>query len=261
MPQPFPGLVMGLKPQRIAIVTGATSGIGEATVRRFVAEGYAVVGNGRTGEKLVALEKDLWPLFRGVTGDASKVEVIEELFTSAEAAFGSADIVVANAGRGLGGSVAAGDTGRLRELFELNIMGALELMRAAAKRMVPRQETGFPASAQDIVVIGSVVGRNVSPFSALYGASKFAVHSLAEALRREIGPKGVRVTLVEPGFVLSGFQDGAGYSQEMVDGIKSRLGPLLIGSDIADAIQYVVSRPPHVHVGDLVIRPTRQDYP
>jgi NADP-dependent 3-hydroxy acid dehydrogenase YdfG len=106
-----------------------------------------------------------------------------------------------------------------------------------------------------------VVGRNVSPFSALYGASKFAVHSLVEALRREIGPKGVRVSLIEPGFVLSGFQDGAGYSREMVDGLKQRLGPMLTGAEIADAIQFVVSRPPHVHVGDIVVRPTRQDYP
>jgi NADP-dependent 3-hydroxy acid dehydrogenase YdfG len=250
---------MSVKPSRIAIVTGATSGIGEATVRRFAAEGIAVVGNGRTAEKLVALEKDLWPLFRGVTGDASKPEVVDELFASAEAAFGPADIVVANAGRGLGGSVAEGDTSRLRELFELNVMGALELMRAAAARMVA--QGGFPDKAQDIVVIGSVVGRHISPFSALYGASKFAVHSLAEALRREIGPKGVRVTLVEPGFVLSGFQNGAGYSKEMVDGIRQRLGPLLDGADIADAIAFAVSRPPHVHVGDIVIRPTRQDYP
>lgn len=250
-----------MKPSRIAIVTGATSGIGEATVRRFAAEGYAVVGNGRTNEKLVALEKDLWPLFRGVAGDASKPEVVDELFASSEAAFGPADIVVANAGRGLGGSVASGDTARLRELFELNVMGALTLMRAAASRMVPRQEKDFPASAQDIVVIGSVVGRHVSPFSALYGASKFAVHSLAEALRREIGPKGVRVSLIEPGFVLSGFQDGAGYSTEMVDGLKQRLGPMLTGVDIADAIHFIVSRPAHVHIGDIVIRPTRQDYP
>jgi len=252
---------MTAKYSRIAIVTGATSGIGEALVRRFAAEGIAVVGNGRTKAKLVSLEEDLWPLFRGVAGDAAKPEVIEELFVSAEAAFGEADIVVANAGRGLGGSVATGDDTRLSELFELNVMGALGLMRAAATRMVPRQEKAFPTSAADIVVLGSVVGRHISPFSALYGATKYAVHSLAEALRREIGPKGVRVTLVEPGFVLSGFQDGAGYSKEMVDGLRTKLGPLLVGADIADAIHYAISRPAHVHVGDIVIRPTRQDYP
>jgi NADP-dependent 3-hydroxy acid dehydrogenase YdfG len=252
---------MATKYSRIAIVTGATSGIGEATVRRFAAEGIAVVGNGRTGAKLVSLEEDLWPLFRGVAGDAAKPEVIEELFASAEAAFGPADIVVANAGRGLGGSVATGDHSRLGEVFELNVLGALGLMQAAATRMVPRQEKNFPNSAADIVVIGSVVGRHISPFSALYGATKHAVHSLAEALRREIGPKGVRVTLVEPGFVKSGFQDGAGYSKEMVDGLIDRLGPMLTGTEIADAIHYVISRAPHVHVGDIVIRPTRQDYP
>lgn len=252
---------MTAKFSRVAIVTGATSGIGEAVVRRFAAEGIAVVGNGRTVEKLKALEKDLGPMFRGVAGDAGKQEVVDELFAAAEADFGPADIVVANAGRGLGGSVTAGDTTRLAALFELNVLGALALMRAAASRMVPRQEQDYPKNAQDIVVIGSVVGRNISPFSALYGSTKHAIHSLTEALRREIGPKGVRVTLVEPGFVLSGFQDGAGYSQEMVDGFTTRLGPLLIGEDIADAIQYIVTRPPHVHVGDIVIRPTRQDYP
>ncbi len=252
---------MAAKYSRIAIVTGATSGIGEATARRFVAEGIAVVGNGRSADKLASLEKELGPQFRGVAGDASKPEVIEKLFASAEAAFGPADLVVVNAGRGLGGSVATGDTTRLAEIFELNVMGALALMRAAASRMVPRQEKTYPAKAEDIVVLGSVVGRNVSPFSGLYGSTKFAVHSLAEALRREIGPKGVRVTLVEPGFVLSGFQDAAGYSKEMVDGLKTRMGPLLDGAAIADAIHYVVSRPAHIHVGDIAIRPTRQDYP
>lgn len=78
--------------------------------------------------------------------------------------------------------------------------------------MMDAQQNNFPQSAADIVIVGSVVGRHISPFSAVYGASKFAVHALAEGLRRELGPKGVRVSLVEPGFVLSGFQASAGYS-------------------------------------------------
>jgi len=252
---------MTAKYSRIAIVTGATSGIGEAAARRFVAEGMAVIGNGRSADKLAEMAKELGPTFRGVAGDASQPEVVEGLFAAAEAAFGPADLVVVNAGRGLGGSVTGGETETLGEIFDLNVLGALTLMRAAASRMVPRQETVYPAKAEDIVVLGSVVGRNISPFSALYGATKHAVHSLTEALRREIGPKGVRVTLVEPGFVLSGFQDGAGYTTEFVEGLKHRMGPLLVGADIADAIHYIVSRPPHVHVGDIVIRPTRQEYP
>lgn len=247
---------------RIAIVTGATSGIGEATARKFCAAGYGVVGNGRTGDKLSALEKEIGPAFCGVAGDAAEDAVLEKLFASAQDRFGrQADIVVVNAGRGLGGSVTDADLPRFADILRLNVNGALALMKDAAQRMVDAQQNTYPDSAADIVVIGSVVGRHISPFSAVYGATKAAVHSLAEALRREVGPKGVRVTLVEPGFVLSGFQAGAGYSDEMVAGVKEKFGPLLAGDDVANAIYYVVSQPPHVHLSDIMIRPTRQDYP
>lgn len=127
--------------------------------------------------------------------------------------------------------------------------------------MVDIQENAYPQSAADIVIIGSVVGRHISPFSAVYGASKFAVHSLAESLRREVGPKGGRVSLVEPGAGLSGFQAAAGYTDEMVNSFHEKFGPLLIGDDIANAIHHIVTQPPHVHISDLVVRPTRQDYP
>ncbi|MEJ1958055.1 MAG: SDR family NAD(P)-dependent oxidoreductase [Nitrosomonadales bacterium] len=105
------------------------------------------------------------------------------------------------------------------------------------------------------------MGRHISPFSAIYGASKFAVHALAEGLRREVGPKGIRVSLVEPGIVVSGFQDAAGYGEDLVRRFNENFGPLLHGADIANAIHYIVSQPPHVHISDIVIRPTRQDYP
>ena len=124
-----------------------------------------------------------------------------------------------------------------------------------------KQQGAFPSSAADIVVIGSVVGRHISPFSAVYGASKFAVHALTEALRREVGPQGVRVTLVEPAVVLTGFQEGAGYSEELVQGFQDRFGPLPEADDVADLIQHIVSLPPHIHLSDIVVRPTRQDYP
>jgi NADP-dependent 3-hydroxy acid dehydrogenase YdfG len=247
---------------RVAIITGATSGIGEATAKKFIASGYAVVGNGRNAEILRSLETELGEAFCGVAGDASETSVIDSLFAAASDRFGRpADIVVANAGRGLGGSVKDADLSRFEEILKLNVTGLLALLQKAARQMVTVQETGFPKQAADIVVIGSVVGRHISPFSAVYGSTKFAVHSLAEGLRREVGPKGVRVSLVEPGIVISGFQDGAGYSGGMVDTFKERFGPLLYGEDIADAINYLVSLPPHVHVSDIMVRPTRQDYP
>lgn len=247
---------------RIAIITGATSGIGEATARRFVASGYAVVGNGRNAKKLRALEQELGEAFIGMAGDAADSSVVERLFVVAAENFGkAADIVVANAGRGLGGSVKDADLSQFEDMLKLNVTGVLALLQNAARKMVIEQQSNFPQRAADIVIIGSVVGRHISPFSAIYGATKFAVHSLAEALRREVGPKGIRVSLVEPGIVVSGFQDAAGYSGDLVHTFEDKFGPLLHGEDVANAIHYIVSQPPHVHISDIMVRPTRQDYP
>jgi NADP-dependent 3-hydroxy acid dehydrogenase YdfG len=253
---------MSNKYARIAIVTGATSGIGEATARKLVAAGFGVVGNGRNAGKLAALEQEIGAAFCGVAGDAADLAVIEQLFAAAGTHFGkAADIVIANAGRGLGGSVKDADLAQFDEVLKINVTGTLALLQKAAQAMVDGQQRLYPQAAADIVIVGSVVGRNISPFSAVYGASKFAVHALAEGLRREVGPKGIRVSLVEPGIVLSGFQVGAGYSDAMVDNFEERFGPLLVGEDVANAILFVVSQPPHVHISDITVRPTRQDYP
>ncbi len=247
---------------RIAIITGATSGIGEATARRLVAGGYGVVGNARNAEKLRALEKELGKAFCGVAGDAAEGTVQERLFAAAKEHFGkAADIVIANAGRGLGGSVKDADLSRFEDILRINVAGTLALLQKAAQKMLAELPSNYPKRAADIVIIGSVVGRHVSPFSAVYGATKFAVHGLAEGLRREVGPKGIRVSLVEPGIVVSGFQDAAGYSDDLVHNFEDRFGPLLHGEDIASAIHYIVTQPPHVHVSDIMVRPTRQDYP
>jgi len=248
--------------ERIAIITGTTSGIGEATMRKFVANGYGVVGNGRKAEKLTALENEIGAAFCSVAGDAADNAVVEKLFNKAEDYFGrAADIVVANAGRGLGGAVTDADLRQFGEVLNTNVGGVAALVQPAGRRMAAVQEKAYPRAAADIVIIGSVVGRSISPFSAVYSASKFAVHCLAESLRREIATTGVRVSLVEPGAVLSGFQAAAGYGEDVVNTFREKFGPLLIGEDIADAVYHIVRQPPHVHISDIVVRPTRQDYP
>lgn len=248
--------------QRIAIITGATSGIGEATARKFAAEGIYVIGNGRTAEKLTALEQELGDKFCGVAGDATDEAVLDSLFETAVERFGGeADIVVANAGRGLGGTVKDADLPEFKDMLNINVTGTLALLQKAALRMVEKQKTAFPESAADILILGSVVGKHISPFSAVYGASKFAVHALAEGLRRDIGPQGVRVSLVQPGIVISGFQAGAKYSDELVESFHEKFGPLPSCEEIAAAMHYVVSRPPHVNISDICVRPTRQAYP
>ncbi len=247
---------------RVALVTGATSGIGEATVRSFVAAGFGVTGTGRNADKLKQLEAELGEAFKGVAGDIAEDGTVDRLFVATAEKFGRMpDIVVANAGRGLGGSVKDADLSRFESILQVNVTGTLALLQRAAREMLPQQERGYPDTAADIVVLGSVVGRHVSPFSAVYGATKFAVHALTEGLRRELGPKGVRVTLIAPGITVSGFQDAAGYSDAMVQNFVDKFGPLLVAEDVAETIRYTVSLPPRVHVSDLVVRPTRQDYP
>ena len=247
---------------RIAIVTGASSGIGEGIVRKFIASGYGVVGNARSADKLIALENELGEAFCGVAGDASEHTTIEALFIAAINHFGkAADIVVANAGRGLGGSVKDADLSQFDAMLKLNVSGTLVLLQKAAQNMVNQQQSNSTEQALDIVVIGSVVGRHISPFSAVYGATKFAVHSLTEGLRREVGPKGIRVSLVEPGIVISGFQDAANYGDELVQQFNNKWGPLLQPHDVANAIHFIISQPVNVHISDIMIRPTKQDNP
>jgi NADP-dependent 3-hydroxy acid dehydrogenase YdfG len=254
--------IMAEKYKRVAIVTGATSGIGESIARKFINSGFAVLGSGRNEKKLKDLEKEFGNFFYGVAGNITDDIVIEKLFKSSVEIFGrEADIVVANAGRGLGGSVTTADADDFENIMKINVSSVLKILQKAANKMIKFQEENFPEKAADIVIIGSIVGRHVSPFSAVYGATKFAVHALAEGLRREVGPKGVRVTLIEPAVVISGFQAAAGYTDELVDGFKEKFGPLLVGDDVANAVDYIVNQPPHVHISDIVIRPTRQDYP
>ncbi|MBN2686095.1 MAG: SDR family oxidoreductase [Pontiellaceae bacterium] len=248
--------------KRIAIITGATSGIGKATAQRFIDAGIQVVGNGRNAEKLKALELELGENFCGVAGDAADESTVDRLFETAVEHFGrEPDIVVANAGRGLGGAVRTADLSQLEEMLNINVAGVLYLTQKASQRMVKTQETVFPKAAADIVIIGSVAGRHVTAFSAVYSATKFAVHALAEGLRRDVGPKGVRVSLIQPGIIISGFQEGANYSDELVESFHKNFGPLPSCDDIADTIHHVVSLPPHVNISDIVVRATRQDYP
>jgi NADP-dependent 3-hydroxy acid dehydrogenase YdfG len=256
---------------RIAIVTGASAGIGWAIAQDLVAHGARVVVNGRRAEKLRDAAERLNALGRpnaavAVPGDAAEQSTIDAMFEAAARAFGAeADLVVVNAGRGLSGSVVTSDPGEWEEMIRTNLLGAARLMRTAAERMtadLEKRDGGkWQSRARDIVALGSVVGRHVSPYSSMYGSTKFGVHGLAEGLRRELSPKGIRVTLIEPGFVVSEFQGVAGYKDEWFKGVVEKIGPVLRPEDVARVISFACSQPPYVHVGDVLVRPTRQEYP
>ena len=244
---------------RTALVTGASAGIGRATALELAAAGANVVVSARRQERLDELVKEI----KGNGGralafaaDASDAGEIDALWKAAcDFAGGLPQIVVVNAGRGLQGGVLSSDESVWRSMFELNVLGALRLMRTAAGAM--RGGEG----PRDLVVLGSVVGTNVSPFSAVYGSTKFAVEAAAEALRREVGPDGLRVTTVKPGIVESEFQDVAGYDEENFGKSVAKFGKMLQPEDVARSIRFVLEQPPHVHVNQLTIRPTGQDYP
>jgi NADP-dependent 3-hydroxy acid dehydrogenase YdfG len=167
---------------------------------------------------------------------------------------GRIDIVVVNAGRGLAGGVMSSEAKEWQALYELNVLGAADLMRRAGEAMV-KQKSG------DIVVLGSVSGHNISPFSGFYGSTKWALASMAEAMRREVCGSGVRVTVVKPAVVMSEFQENAGYTKENFFKTIEKYGKVLGPEDVARVIGFVVSQPAHVHVNELIVRPTGQDYP
>lgn len=257
---------------RIAAVTGASSGIGRAIALDLASQGAGVVLNARREPQLKALAAEIHDQYGQiegkdraivVPGDATDDGVIEQILQAPIEHFGSqSDLVVVNAGRGLNGSVMTSDTTQWEEMIRVNLFGAAKLIRAAGNRLVALQESRtWPTKPADLVVLGSTVGRHISPFSSMYGSTKFAVNSLAEAARREIGPKGVRVTLIEPAIVRSEFQSVAGYDEEGFNAIMEKFGPVLEPEDIARGISFSCAQPAHVHISDLVIRPTRQDYP
>lgn len=254
--------------QRIAIVTGASAGIGEAVARELSAGGASLVLNARREDRLKSLASAIKNT-AVVAGDCSRDEVIGAMLDAARDSFGGgkreADLVVINAGRGLNGSVMTSDVAQWEEMIRTNLLAAAKLIREAGSRMLKSSEgksgADLVTAPRDIVVLGSTVGRHVSPFSSMYGSTKFAVHGLVEGARRELGPKGIRVSLLEPGFVESEFQGVAGYDPKWVGEVFARIGPVLQPVDIARTIAFIASQPANVHINDVVIRPTRQDYP
>ncbi len=245
---------------KTAIVTGVSSGIGCATALTLAQAGAAVVLSARRRERLDKLAADITAMggkALAVAGDAGVEKDIDQLLEQTInwcEGGGDYDIVVVNAGRGLAGGILDSDESKWEELYRVNVLGAARLMRRAARHLVGRM-------GGDIVVIGSAVGRNISPFSGFYGSSKFAIGALAEALRREVCAHGVRVSLVMPGIVVSEFQEVAGYDEANFGKSVAQFGRLLEPQAIADGIHWLLTLPPHVNVNEIMIRPTGQSFP
>jgi NADP-dependent 3-hydroxy acid dehydrogenase YdfG len=242
---------------KTAFITGASSGIGRAVGVHLARLGATVVLNARRERQLQEVSHEI-KAFGGnaliMAADISQTEEIDRALAFCMSETGHLDIAVINAGRGLAGGLLTSDENQWEEMYKLNVLSAARLMRRSGQWMVQR-------GRGDIVVLGSVSGHHISPFSGFYGSTKWALASIAEAFRREVASAGVRISTIKPGVVESEFQAVAGYNRDNFYKSIEKFGALLKPEDVADAIGYVVTRPPHVLINDLVIRPTGQDYP
>ncbi len=188
---------------RVAIVTGASSGIGEATARALSARGAAVVLAARDEEKLRALEKEISASgghALGMRTDVSDRDSVDALMDRTIAEFGALDVLVNNAGVGLSGRVAELRAEDLRYVFEVNVVGALNCIQAALPHL---------GEGGRIINVSSVVGKRAIPKVGGYCASKFALNALSDALRVEVANRDISVTSVYPGTTQTAFRDNS----------------------------------------------------
>lgn len=246
---------------KVAIVTGASSGIGEAVAEALAQQGARVALAARRTDKLEEIAQHLEQASQGATGSQTMVVPcdvrvpgdVQRLVQTVLDRWGQLDILVANAGFGYRGPTVEGDVERWKELLDTNVYGLLLTLKYGVPPMLARH-------SGHVVVTSSVAGRVVTPGGGVYCGSKFAATAIAEALRMEVAKEGVRVTTIEPGVVITDFQRVAAYSPEIVPNMLKGAEPL-VAADIARAVVFALEQPEHVGINELVIRPAGQTYP
>ena len=231
-------------------MTGASSGIGEATARLLAHNGCNVVLAARREDRLNSLAEELGERTLAVPTDVTDPAACEALVSRAVENFGSVDILVANAGLGLYGSVVDGEPEDWRLMFEVNVLGVLYATRAAVRHMLER-------GSGDVVFVSSLAGRRVpAADGTVYAATKHALTAVAEGLRMDVHDRGIRVINVEPGLVRTEFPESSGTSAQ--EYYAQREFSPLEARDVAEAVLYAVEQPPSVSVNEIVVRPTEQ---
>ena len=241
---------------RVAVVTGASSGIGEATARALAAAGAAVALAGRREDRLEALAGRIdadGGRALAVATDVSNEDQAGQLIRRANEELGGLDILVNNAGVMLLGPVSGADTAQWRRMIDVNLLGLLYCTHAALPLMTE-------GGGGDIVNVSSVAGRRATLGSAVYNLTKFGVNAFTEALRQEVVQAGIRVSVIEPGMVETELVDHNTDATvlEMVNRLREEIGEPLHAEDIAQAIVYTVSRPSHVALNEILVRPAGQ---
>ncbi|MEM8810044.1 MAG: SDR family NAD(P)-dependent oxidoreductase [Cyanobacteria bacterium P01_G01_bin.38] len=239
----------------IALITGASSGIGRAIARRLAVEGYDLAICARRQARLLEIRDQLIAQGAAVLThpvDLRQESQILDCFEAIQNRWGRLDVLINNAGLGHQENLTTGTTAAWRETLEVNVLALSICTREAIKLMRANGDRGH------VVHISSMSGHRV-PGSGMYSASKFAVRALTEGLRQELRAvsSGIRVSSISPGFVETEFAEKYHQSVEKAAAVYSQF-PVLQPEDIANAIAYVLSQPDYVQVHDILLRPTQQ---
>jgi 3-hydroxy acid dehydrogenase / malonic semialdehyde reductase len=234
----------------LALVSGASSGIGEAICRRLVASRYRVVALGRNESRLQRLANELGADCYPLVLDITDADAITGLCDALPAEFREIDVLVNNAGHDIGGrrSFEEGSADQWCDIVETNVQGTIRLTHALVHGMLER-------GRGHIVNMGSIAGLRPYATGSAYVSSKFAVHGLSDTLRLDFAGRGVRVTEIMPGLVRTGFAE-----QRLGDARKARefydsFDQSLEADDVARTVLFALQQPPHVEIAQLVVLP------
>jgi NADP-dependent 3-hydroxy acid dehydrogenase YdfG len=243
----------------VALVTGASSGIGEATALALAEEGASVALVARRRDKLEALAERIGGgKALVIEADVTDVEQAQQAVQTTVGELGRLDTLVNNAGVMLLGPIVGAPIEEWQRMVNLNVLGLLYCTHAALPHLLSAAE-GDPRSVADVVNISSVAGRLARLNSGVYNATKWGVGAFSESLRQEVTTRHVRVTIIEPGATAT---ELAFHNRpEILEGMAQTFGgiEMMQAEDIANAIRYAVTQPRHVAVNEILIRPTEQE--
>jgi NADP-dependent 3-hydroxy acid dehydrogenase YdfG len=241
--------------EKVAIITGASSGIGEATALALAAQGAQVVVVARRGDRLEKVAQQISETggkALQIIADVTDEVQVRQMVDKAQAELGRVDILVNNAGVMLLGPIDGADTEDWRRMVNLNVLGLMYATHAVLPLMKAQGEG-------HIINISSVAGRTASANVGVYNATKWGVGAFSEALRQEVHKDKIRVTVIEPGIVATELGEHI-TNTEVKERLQARVAAMtpLESEDIAAAIVYAVTQPPRVNVNEILIRPTDQ---
>ncbi len=243
----------------VALVTGASSGIGEATAVALAAQGAQVAIAARRRDRLDALAERIGTdavlvLETDVTDETQARVMVEQTV----ARFGRIDTLVNNAGVMLLGPIVDAPVEEWRRMVELNVLGLMYATHAALPHLLAAAESD-PRRVADVVNVSSVAGRIARSNSGVYNSTKFGVVAFSESLRQEVTRRHVRVSVIEPGAVMT--ELATHNRPEIIEGMMATFGPMemLRSEDIAESIVFTVTRPRRMAINELLIRPTEQE--